>query len=280
MVMESSDEESGDDDYLATSRTNRRIAELAAKRDSKAKPVPQAEPLPPSGGGGMVDEYGVVQPSSPTTRRRLIIMREMSESLRRSEWYPAFPLSASLTSVRSHFGTGKVIRRENVSPEFDWPAVSTCQTSAVHPHVDPSLAGLIDEPCAIPRASGASRASPLRPISCYRRSGRFSPKWQWPFRATHSQSAARTQWTFTFALLSFTRQSGRAIAATGATQRPRRVPPTSDSRWREHADQPHAKFRESHHEQRGELGLGVSQPHLAQRRDFRGAGDGEEVDRG
>lgn len=86
MVMESSDEESGDDDYLATSRTNRRIAELAAKRDSKAKPVPQAEPLPPSGGGGMVDEYGVVQPSSPTTRRRLIIMREMSESLRRSEW--------------------------------------------------------------------------------------------------------------------------------------------------------------------------------------------------
>ena len=75
--MESSDEDTGDDDYLATSQTQRKIAELTTKRDAKAHPLPA---------GHRLDENGVVQPLSPTTRRRGIIMREMSESLRHSEW--------------------------------------------------------------------------------------------------------------------------------------------------------------------------------------------------
>ncbi|BEI81136.1 hypothetical protein CcaverHIS002_0202960 [Cutaneotrichosporon cavernicola] len=36
---------------------------------------------------GEYDEYGVARPISPTARRRMIIMREMSESLRRSECF-------------------------------------------------------------------------------------------------------------------------------------------------------------------------------------------------
>lgn len=74
VVLESSDEDT-DDDYLATSQTQRKIAELSAKRDAKAQPVPA---------GHRLDENGVVQPLSPTSRRRGIIMREMSESLRHS----------------------------------------------------------------------------------------------------------------------------------------------------------------------------------------------------
>lgn len=73
-VMESSGEES-DDDYLATSQTKRKIEELSAKQNVKAQLVP----------GQRLDENGVVLPTSPTTKRREIIMREMSESLRRSE---------------------------------------------------------------------------------------------------------------------------------------------------------------------------------------------------
>jgi hypothetical protein len=80
--MESSDEESGDDDYLATSRTNRKLAELVAKRQGRAQALPQPQPI---AAGFQLDEHGVVQPLSPTTRRRTIIMREMSESLRRSK---------------------------------------------------------------------------------------------------------------------------------------------------------------------------------------------------
>ena len=76
VVLESSGEDS-DDDYLATSETQRKIAELAAKRDAKAQPVPVTPHL---------DENGIVQALSPTTKRRTIIMREMSESLRRSKF--------------------------------------------------------------------------------------------------------------------------------------------------------------------------------------------------
>jgi hypothetical protein len=78
--LESSDEDDSDgDDYLATSQTQRRIAELAAKRDAKS----QALPVLPA--GVKVDDQGVVRGMSPTSRRRTIIMNEMSESLRRSE---------------------------------------------------------------------------------------------------------------------------------------------------------------------------------------------------
>ncbi len=76
MALETSDEDT-DDDYLANSTTQRKIAELAAKRDTKTQPVPA---------GHRLDENGVVQSLSATTRRRGIIMREMSESLRHSKW--------------------------------------------------------------------------------------------------------------------------------------------------------------------------------------------------
>ena len=65
-------DEATDDDYLATSSTQKKLDELSKRR-----------PVPPR-----LDERGVVLPDSPTTRRRAIIMREMSESLRRSEQSP------------------------------------------------------------------------------------------------------------------------------------------------------------------------------------------------
>lgn len=76
--MESSD--SDEDDYLASTAVERKLNQLAAKRAAKENPVPV-----PNGHGMALDEHGVVRPLSPTTRRRTIIMREMSESLRRSE---------------------------------------------------------------------------------------------------------------------------------------------------------------------------------------------------
>ncbi|WVQ98882.1 hypothetical protein IAU59_006013 [Kwoniella sp. CBS 9459] len=92
--LESSDEESDDDvNYLNTTQTKQKLAELAAKRDAKttvqtqpqpaAAPatIPQAQALP---AGPRLNEHGVVTPMSPTTRRRTIIMSEMSESLRRN----------------------------------------------------------------------------------------------------------------------------------------------------------------------------------------------------
>lgn len=61
--LETTDEES--DDYLATSSTRRKLEALAAKRDKGPQPVPVA---------------------SPTTDRRSLLTREMSESLRTSEF--------------------------------------------------------------------------------------------------------------------------------------------------------------------------------------------------
>lgn len=61
--LESTDEDS--DDYLATSTTRRKLEALAAKRDKSA-----VQPIPVG---------------SPTTDRRAMITREMSESLRKSE---------------------------------------------------------------------------------------------------------------------------------------------------------------------------------------------------
>lgn len=105
--MESSSEESdGDDDYLATSRTNRKIAELAAKRDAKKQKQAAAQatdggdgsphmgesshsashlPVPP---GQPSSDHSAPIAVSPSTQRRRIIMREMSESLRRSKSWP------------------------------------------------------------------------------------------------------------------------------------------------------------------------------------------------
>jgi len=73
--MESSDESEEEDNYLATSSTQRKLAELVAKKEAKTQPVAAVR----------FDESGRAEPSSPTTRRRNIIMREMSVSLRQSE---------------------------------------------------------------------------------------------------------------------------------------------------------------------------------------------------
>ncbi|ORY27178.1 hypothetical protein BCR39DRAFT_238711 [Naematelia encephala] len=83
VVLETSDEESAaEDNYLATSSTQRKLQELVAKKQ-KTQPVPQQSNGP---GAEMddpdLDESGVVKPISPKTRRRQIIVREMSESLR------------------------------------------------------------------------------------------------------------------------------------------------------------------------------------------------------
>ncbi|OCF71749.1 hypothetical protein I204_07812 [Kwoniella mangroviensis CBS 8886] len=106
----SSDEESdADADYLNTTQTKQKLAALAAKRDAKTQnqvqtkaqahsqspnqttssnvqqqqqqqqPLTQALPA-----GPRINEFGYVQPMTPTTRRRNIIMAEMSESLRRN----------------------------------------------------------------------------------------------------------------------------------------------------------------------------------------------------
>ncbi|KAK8869728.1 hypothetical protein IAR55_000296 [Kwoniella newhampshirensis] len=92
--LESSDEDSDDDaNYLNTTQTRQKLAEMAAKRDSKTQTVallqdgtsgqgqPPAQAVP---AGQKLNELGYVQPMSPTTRRRNIIMAEMSESLRRN----------------------------------------------------------------------------------------------------------------------------------------------------------------------------------------------------
>ncbi|WVF72055.1 hypothetical protein IAT40_006867 [Kwoniella sp. CBS 6097] len=98
--LESSDEDSDDDaNYLNTTQTKQKLAALAAKRDAKSQPQIQPQPsgTPPAPAqtqtqaqtqalpaGPRLNEYGVVTPMSPTTRRRNIIMAEMSESLRRN----------------------------------------------------------------------------------------------------------------------------------------------------------------------------------------------------
>jgi hypothetical protein len=76
--MESSDEDSeAEENPLANSQTQKRLEEMIAKREAKALPVPNP-----------VRFDNPVGPVSPTTRRRTIIMREMSESLRKSESDP------------------------------------------------------------------------------------------------------------------------------------------------------------------------------------------------
>jgi hypothetical protein len=99
--LESSDDESEDDNYLASSQVRAKLEALDAKRAARAAaaagpaPPPNNDiampvPAPVSAAAmgsamGEYDEYGVARPISPTSRRRMIIMREMSESLRRSE---------------------------------------------------------------------------------------------------------------------------------------------------------------------------------------------------
>ncbi|WRT67261.1 uncharacterized protein IL334_004228 [Kwoniella shivajii] len=92
--MESSDEEESDADmeYLNNIQTKQKIAALAAKRDAKvlappvqaASPKEQPQPTQAVAPCRRLNEYGYVQPMSPTTRRRQIIVAEMSESLRRN----------------------------------------------------------------------------------------------------------------------------------------------------------------------------------------------------
>ncbi|WWC89928.1 uncharacterized protein L201_004857 [Kwoniella dendrophila CBS 6074] len=108
--MESSSEEESDADadYLNTTQTKQKLAALAAKRDAKThtqtkaqpqispqnqvtqqiqqkqQPRPQPQPTKALPAFPRMNEYGYVQPMSPTTKRRNIIMAEMSESLRRN----------------------------------------------------------------------------------------------------------------------------------------------------------------------------------------------------
>lgn len=101
--LESSDGESEDDNYLASSQVRAKLEALDAKRAARtaAAAAAAAPPAPPNNESAMAvpapvsaaamgtamgeyNEYGVARPISPTSRRRMIIMREMSESLRRS----------------------------------------------------------------------------------------------------------------------------------------------------------------------------------------------------
>lgn len=100
--LESEDEDSDEDDanYLNTTQTRQKLAALNSKQETKTKAsvavvdsqqdvesapaaassAAQALPV-----GPRLNEFGVVEPMTPTTRRRNIIMAEMSESLRRSK---------------------------------------------------------------------------------------------------------------------------------------------------------------------------------------------------
>ncbi|WWD15999.1 hypothetical protein CI109_100423 [Kwoniella shandongensis] len=92
--VEFSDEDSDDDEnYLNTTQTRQKLAEIAAKRNNKSKAVEPAPagtlgqgqlPAQAVPAGQKLNELGYVQPMSPTTKRRNIIMAEMSESLRRN----------------------------------------------------------------------------------------------------------------------------------------------------------------------------------------------------
>lgn len=99
--LESEDEDSDEDDanYLNTTQTRQKLAALNSKQEAKTKAsvavvdsqqdvesalaaassAAQALPV-----GPRLNEFGVVEPMTPTTRRRNIIMAEMSESLRRN----------------------------------------------------------------------------------------------------------------------------------------------------------------------------------------------------
>ncbi|OWT41276.1 hypothetical protein C362_00742 [Cryptococcus neoformans Bt1] len=99
--LESEDEDSEDDDanYLNTTQTRQKLAALNSRQEAKTKPktaevenLPDVEPAPAASSnvaqalpvGPRLNEFGVVEPMTPTTRRRNIIMAEMSESLRRN----------------------------------------------------------------------------------------------------------------------------------------------------------------------------------------------------
>lgn len=97
--MESSDE-SDEDDYLASTAVERKLNQLAAKRAAKDNGA-NSVPIVPNGTNQALDENGVVRPLSPTTRRRTIIMREMSESLRRSKSHSYKARAVSLTPQTS-----------------------------------------------------------------------------------------------------------------------------------------------------------------------------------
>ena len=91
--LDSSDSDNDDRNYLATSSTQRKLEELAAKRntsrtklatmDASSSQSFQGSAIEEQPGPG-VSQLSAIQPMSPTSRRRVIIMNEMSESLRRS----------------------------------------------------------------------------------------------------------------------------------------------------------------------------------------------------
>lgn len=132
--MESSDDDSEDDNYLASSQVRAKLDALDAKRDAKraarnaaaAAVPPPPEPTPPlpapvsaaamGAAMGDYDEYGVARPISPTSRRRMIIMREMSESLRRSECFAAESSLFSVDPKQTSFSSAKSRPVQHVPP--------------------------------------------------------------------------------------------------------------------------------------------------------------------
>ncbi|GMK56988.1 hypothetical protein CspeluHIS016_0308280 [Cutaneotrichosporon spelunceum] len=98
--LETSDDDTEDDNYLASSQVRAKLEALDAKRAcrtttaaAQSDPSPNDSAVPVRGptaatvtsaAQGEYDEHGVARPISPSARRRMIIMREMSESLRRN----------------------------------------------------------------------------------------------------------------------------------------------------------------------------------------------------
>ena len=95
--LESDTDEDEEDQYLATSSTRQKLEQLNAKAEAKGKAreveqsspmysgIGPAQPVPMPLGNLALDERGVVMPMTPVTRRRAVLQRELSESLRRSK---------------------------------------------------------------------------------------------------------------------------------------------------------------------------------------------------
>jgi len=130
--MESSDESAGEDTYLATSSTRRKLAELVAKKEAKTLPVAAVR----------FDDAVLAEPSSPTTRRRNIIMREMSVSLRQSKFADIDSADGSrpdtgAQNICAHDGPSVVLRTAT-SVYFPYEPTGTASLRIAHreqPHI-------------------------------------------------------------------------------------------------------------------------------------------------
>jgi hypothetical protein len=94
--------------FLATSEARRRLSQLAAKRDASKKKAQSISPDGPSApleapiravnGPLLGAPVPVIAPQTPTTTRRNMIMNEMSESLRMSEFQDRSPTDTQTSS--------------------------------------------------------------------------------------------------------------------------------------------------------------------------------------